>query len=142
MTIKSLDHYNIETARLEETVEFYTEVLGLSRGYRPSAIAVPGAWMYAGGHPCIHINEVSDELAGPTGPINHVAFEAANEPGDYDAMKALLAEQGLPFEESDSRPMIPLRQIFVHDPNSIRLELNYRDEPLTAETEGDTEGSR
>ncbi|MCE2525273.1 MAG: VOC family protein [Acidimicrobiia bacterium] len=136
MTINSLDHYNIETARLEETVEFYAEVLGLSRGYRPSSIPVPGAWMYAGGHACIHINEVSDDMAGPTGPINHVAFETANEPGDYDTMKADLAARGLPFDEADSRPMIPLRQIFVHDPNGIRLELNYRDQPLTADLEG------
>jgi len=135
MTINSLDHYNIETARLEETVEFYTEVLGLTRGYRPSSIPIPGAWMYAGGHACIHINEVGDDLSGPTGPINHVAFETANEPGDYDSMKAALAARGLPFDEADSRPMIPLRQIFVHDPNGIRLELNYRDQPLTADAE-------
>ena len=31
---------------------------------------------------------------------------------------------------NDSRPTIPLRQIFLHDPNGIRLELNYRDAPL------------
>lgn len=135
MTINSLDHYNIETARLDETVEFYTEVLGLSQGYRPASIPIPGAWMYAGGHACIHINAVDDDLSGPTGPINHVAFETANEPGDYDAMKADLAARGLPFDEADSRPMIPLRQIFVHDPNGIRLELNYRDRPLTADLE-------
>lgn len=135
MTINSLDHYNIETVRLEQTVEFYTEVLGLSRGYRPSSIPIPGAWMYAGGHACIHINEVSDDLSGPTGPINHVAFETANEPGDYDAMRATLAKRDLPFDEADSRPMIPLRQIFVHDPNGIRIELNYRDQPLTADVE-------
>ena len=135
MSINSLDHSNIETVRLDETVEVYTEVLGLSKGYRPTSIPIPGAWMYASGHACIHINEVDEEIPGPTGPINHVAFETANAPGDYDAMKATLAERGLQYEEADSRPMIPLRQIFVHDPNGIRLELNYRDAPLAAETE-------
>ena len=35
---------------------------------------------------------------------------------------------------NDSRPQIPLRQIFLHDPNGIRLELNYRDAPLVPES--------
>ena len=135
MTIKSLDHYNIQTARLGETVSFYVDVLGFSTGYRPP-VRGDGAWLYADGGPCVHINVVPHDMAGPTGPINHVAFETANEPGDFDAMQETLTEQGLPFDVSDSRPRIPLRQIFVHDPNGIRLELNYRDAPLTAETEG------
>ena len=129
MTINSLDHYNIQTARLDETVEFYTEVLGFSRGYRPG-VRGTGAWLYAGSRPYVHINVIDDDLAGPTGPINHVAFETANEPGDYEAMQQRLSERGLPFEANDSRPGIPLRQLFVHDPNGIRLELNYRDAPI------------
>jgi catechol 2,3-dioxygenase-like lactoylglutathione lyase family enzyme len=135
MTINSLDHYNIQTARLEETVAFYTDVLGFSNGYRPG-VRGTGAWLYAGGRPIVHINVVDADMAGPTGPINHVAFETANAAGDYEAMQARLAERGLPFEVNDSRPIIPLRQIFVHDPNGIRLELNYRDAPLVPETEG------
>ncbi len=135
MAIKSLDHYNIQTSRLEETVVFYTDVLGFSAGYRPG-VRGTGAWLYAGGYPYVHINAVDDDMAGPTGPINHVAFETANEPGDYEAMQEQLANRGLPFEVNDSRPRVPLRQIFLHDPNGIRLELNYRDAPLVPETEG------
>ena len=129
MTIKTLDHYNIQTARLQDTVAFYVEILGFSKGYRPG-VRGTGAWLYADGRPYVHINVIDDDLAGPTGPINHVAFETANEPGDFEAMQAKLAEHGLPFEVNDSRPRIPLRQIFLHDPNGIRLELNYRDAPL------------
>ena len=129
MSIKSLDHYNIQTAQLERTVEFYEDVLGFSRGYRPG-VRGTGAWLYSGGHPYVHINVIDDDMAGPTGPIHHVAFEMANEPGDFEAMQAKLAERGLPFEVNDSRPRIPLRQMFLLDPNGIRLELNYRDAQL------------
>ncbi len=133
MTINALDHYNIQTARLDETISFYVDVLGFSNGYRPG-VRGTGAWLYAGGRPCVHINVIDDDRSGPTGPINHVAFETANGPGDFEAMQANLTERGLPFDVNDSRPEIPLRQIFLHDPNGIRLELNYRDAPLTAES--------
>ncbi len=135
MTINSLDHYNIQTSRLDETVAFYTDVLGFSNGYRPG-VRGTGAWLYAGGRPIVHINVVDDDMTGPTGPINHVAFETANESGDYEAMQERLTGRGLPFDVNDSRPKIPLRQIFLHDPNGIRLELNYRDAPLVPGTEG------
>ena len=129
MLVKSLDHYNIQTAHLERTVEFYVDVLGFSKGYRPG-VRGTGAWLYSGGRPYVHINVIDDDLAGPTGPIHHVAFEMANEPGDFEAMRAKLAQGGLLLEVNDSRPRIPLRQIFAQDPNGIRLELNYRDAPL------------
>lgn len=135
MSINSLDHYNIQTARLDETVAFYVTVLGFSEGPRPR-VRGTGAWLYAGGRPYVHINVIDDDMTGTTGPINHVAFEAVNEPGDYEAMQQRLAERGQPFEVNDSRPNIPLRQIFLHDPNGIRLELNYRDGPLVPEPEG------
>ena len=95
MTINALDHYNIQTARLDETVEFYVDVLGFAKGYRPG-VRGTGAWLYAGGRPCVHINVIDDDMTGPTGPINHVAFETANEPGDYEAMQQRLTERGLP----------------------------------------------
>ena len=129
MLVKSLDHYNIQTAELERTVEFYVGVLGFSKGYRPG-VRGTGAWLYSDGCPYVHINVIDDDVAGPTGPIHHVAFEMANEPGDFEAMQAKLATHGLSFEVNDSRPRIPLRQMFLHDPNGIRLELNYRDAPL------------
>ena len=129
MAIKSLDHYNIQTAQLERTIEFYVEVLGFSRGHRPG-VRGTGAWLYADGRPYVHINVIDDDLTGPTGSIHHVAFETANEPGDFEAMQAKLTENGLSFEVNDSRLRLPLRQLFLHDPNGIRIELNYRDAPF------------
>ena len=35
MAIKSLDHVNIRTSKARETMNFYTEILDFSEGFRP-----------------------------------------------------------------------------------------------------------
>ena len=37
--ISGLDHVNIETSELEETIQFYEDVLGLENGERPPLIS-------------------------------------------------------------------------------------------------------
>jgi predicted enzyme related to lactoylglutathione lyase len=44
MSVGVLDHFNIRTRKLGETVRFYEEVLDLKKGERPN-FAFPGAWM-------------------------------------------------------------------------------------------------
>jgi catechol 2,3-dioxygenase-like lactoylglutathione lyase family enzyme len=122
MTVKLLDHVNIHTADLAGTVDFYVDVIGLSQGERPTTIGRPGAWLYCNGRPVIHLNEAEQSRRGDTGVIDHVAFETEG----YDDVAAKLTRRGVPFqtkELSDFR----IRQIFVHDPNGVKLELNFRD---------------
>ena len=120
MTIKALDHVNIETADLAGTVAFYTEVIGLSEGPRPS-ISRPGAWLYCGERPVIHLMQAEAGQEASTGPIDHVAFEAE----DFDGMAARLGARGLSYSTNEL-PDISLRQIFVRDPNGVKIELNFR----------------
>ena len=75
MTVKLLDHVNIHTADLAGTVDFYVDVIGLEQGERPTTIGRPGAWLYCGGRPLIHLNENEQSRPGGTGPIDHVAFQ-------------------------------------------------------------------
>ena len=42
-----LDHYNIRTNRLAETIRFYETVVGLKSGFRPQ-LPMAGAWLYGG----------------------------------------------------------------------------------------------
>jgi catechol 2,3-dioxygenase-like lactoylglutathione lyase family enzyme len=49
-----LDHVNIRTDRLDETVAFYRDLMGLEVGYRPN-FPYPGAWLYHDGRPIIHL---------------------------------------------------------------------------------------
>ena len=46
MSVGVLDHFNVKTTKLAETVKFYDDVLGLKPGDRPN-FAFPGAWRAA-----------------------------------------------------------------------------------------------
>jgi len=122
MTVKLLDHVNIHTANLAGTVDFYVDVIGLEQGARPTTLARPGAWLYCGGRPLIHLNENEQSRPGGTGPIDHVAFETEG----YERVASKLTERGVAFQAKEL-PDFSIRQIFVHDPNGVKLELNFRD---------------
>jgi catechol 2,3-dioxygenase-like lactoylglutathione lyase family enzyme len=75
MSVGTLDHYNVSTRKLKETVQFYEDVLGFTDGPRPP-FNFPGAWLYNSGHPVLHLNDISqtarqqppDSAPGPGGP--------------------------------------------------------------------------
>jgi catechol 2,3-dioxygenase-like lactoylglutathione lyase family enzyme len=124
MTLSRLDHYNIETVLPEETVAFYTEVLGLTNApERRPAVPQPGTWLLVGDHPAVHVNFVDRDRSGVTGSIDHVAFEGSG----YDDMRARLDELGVAHEVVES-PQFNLKQIYVFDPNGVRIEINIRGE--------------
>ena len=54
MLVDKLEHYNIVTEKLDETVEFYEKIVGLVNGDRPN-FKFPGAWLYAGKDPVVHL---------------------------------------------------------------------------------------
>src|SRR4051812_30467778 len=58
MSVGVLDHYNVSTHKLNETVQFYENVLGLKNGPRPP-FNFPGAWLYSEGRPVLHLNDIS-----------------------------------------------------------------------------------
>jgi catechol 2,3-dioxygenase-like lactoylglutathione lyase family enzyme len=122
MGLRSLDHYNIETTELGSTIAFYRDGLGMTLGNRPEA-PMPGVWLCVDDYPVVHVNVVPVAPAGDTGAVGHVAFEAA----DFGDVCERLECAGIPYEVVDSRPALPLRQIYVRDPNDIRIELNVRD---------------
>ena len=59
ISVGLLDHYNVSTRKLKETVQFYEDVLGFVKGPRPE-FDFPGAWLYSSGHPVLHLNDISD----------------------------------------------------------------------------------
>ena len=76
VSVGVLDHFNIRTRKLADTVRFYEDVLGLEKGARPN-FAFPGAWMYSEGKPVVHLVDISktDEPQKPdSGVVHHVAF--------------------------------------------------------------------
>ena len=122
MSVGVLDHFNIRTRQLAETVRFYEDVMGLEKGPRPN-FAFPGAWMYSEGKAVVHIVDISktDEAQKPdSGVVHHVAFASQG----FAGMKLRLKSKGMEFD-SRQVPGGDLWQIFVNDPNGVMIELNY-----------------
>jgi catechol 2,3-dioxygenase-like lactoylglutathione lyase family enzyme len=122
VSVGVLDHFNIRTRKLAETVRFYEDVLGLEKGPRPN-FAFPGAWMYSEGKPVVHLVDISPtgEAQKPdSGVVHHVAFASSG----FDGMRQRLNSKGMKFD-SRQVPGGELWQIFVHDPNGVMIELNY-----------------
>ena len=117
MPVHRLDHINIDTARLDETIAFYSEVLGLESRPKPSGNA--GAWLYLGSQAVVHLNVVDHPREARTGAFNHVAFDAT----DVDGLVAALEAAGHPHSVSH-RPDLGISQVLTADPNGVRVELN------------------
>ncbi len=120
MTLTMLQHVNIMTDKLNETIAFYKDILGFEMGDRP-AFDFPGAWLYCGPEAVIHLIGVDEQEAKGSGCIDHVAFAAKG----FHRYAAFLSEKGYKHETR----LVPgghLRQIFVRDPNEVLIELNFR----------------
>ena len=130
-----LDHFLVMTHDVDGTRDFYRDVLGFQQGFRPD-LGFLGHWLYLGDVAAIHIAEwdyTAHSLrlgilvtvpAQGTGVLDHVAFNA---PGNRHALLVeRLRAKGLSFHPHDS-PQIGLRQIFLEDPDRLKLELNFWD---------------
>ena len=135
MTLVSLDHCSIRTAKLHETCEFFVDIIGLEVGFRPE-FPFPGEFLYLGDQAVIHLVGIDKEdtsglintLGGETDPekldgsgaIDHIAFRANN----IEQMLKKLDENDFSYFQRKVTGM-DLFQIFLKDPNGITIELNY-----------------
>jgi catechol 2,3-dioxygenase-like lactoylglutathione lyase family enzyme len=121
VSIVSLDHINIRTAELARTTTFFTDVLGLTVGWRPD-FPFNGAWLYAGDKDLVHLVEVARPAAASKGSaLDHFAFAI----DDYEAAERALHAHGLAFQPSVS-PEGNIRQMFITELNGVTIELNCR----------------
>jgi catechol 2,3-dioxygenase-like lactoylglutathione lyase family enzyme len=122
MAILDLDHINIRTTDLARTRAFFTDVLGLTVGWRPD-FAFGGAWLYAGDKDVVHLVEVGRAGAASRGSaLDHFAFTI----DDFDDAKRRLDDAGLSYETGEA-PNGGIRQLFVTDLNGVTIELNCRE---------------
>ncbi len=134
MSLSSLDHCSIRTAKLDQTRDFYVDVLGMADGDRPD-FPFPGNWLYVDGHPVLHLVGIDaddpsglDEYLGTvdiaeldgSGAVDHLAFRAERP----DELKRLLDRLGVAYREREV-PGMGLFQIFLEDPNRVTIELKY-----------------
>lgn len=122
MAVTLIDHINIATDRLSDTVAFYEAVLGLTVGDRPD-FPFPGAWLYAGDRAIVHlVGTASAKLPCDGAALNHFAFESH----DYDQNVARLEAAGVTYK-AQGVPGWPIRQLFFNDPNGVTIELNHNE---------------
>ncbi len=117
MAIAGLDHITLNVAELEASLGFYVDVLGLRQGHRPPFDS-PGAWLYSGDRPIVHL--VTGRGGGATGAVDHIALRAEG----LAAMVARLAAAGI-AHEAFTVPGMGLKQIFIRDPDGVRIELTF-----------------
>jgi catechol 2,3-dioxygenase-like lactoylglutathione lyase family enzyme len=133
MPLTKLEHFLVLTDDIDATRDFYCQALGMRVGFRPP-LEFPGHWVYVGDTPCIHIAEwltytahsksksVSVSIrADGTGPVDHLAFVGE----DYDEVLARLEHYGV-HVRSNNPPGGAVRQLFLFDPNGVKIEINFR----------------
>lgn len=141
MPLSHIEHFLIAADDIEKTGEWYCRVLGMKEGPHPD-FGFPVKWLYLGERDIVHIGpsakqagenqkqylgRTSQDTGSGTGALDHIAFRAAG----LKLMMAHLKSQGIPFSERRASGQA-LYQLFLYDPNGIKIELNYD----AAEAEG------
>jgi catechol 2,3-dioxygenase-like lactoylglutathione lyase family enzyme len=129
-----LDHFAILSSDKDRTTRFYTEIVGLRVGFRPSDLSFPGIWLYAGDTPIVHVVFGRAIPSVPTGAVDHLSFRAE---GDADEMASLLKSTGIEFTKR-TLERTGITQIFFRDPDNVAVELNYPRTPVPAPEPGPT----
>lgn len=132
MPLTKMEHYLVLTDDIESSRDFYCDLLGMKEGFRPP-LDFPGYWLYLGDVPCIHIAEwdsyadYSNKVGIPvskrghgTGPLDHIAFNGTG----YEDLISHLNDNGVRYEQNIV-PGVGLRQVFLNDPDGVKIELNF-----------------
>tara|TARA_B100000678_G_scaffold272078_1_gene261254 strand:- start:189 stop:620 length:432 start_codon:yes stop_codon:yes gene_type:complete len=134
MPLEVMEHFNIRASNMEATKDFYCDVLGMRVGERPP-FDFPGYWIYLGETACVHLiaadsNPAMESYVGAkegnlegSGAIDHVAFRGSD-------VRAFVARAKAHDKEMIHRkiPEFGIHQIFIKDPDGIKIELNFRGE--------------
>jgi catechol 2,3-dioxygenase-like lactoylglutathione lyase family enzyme len=140
MPLSHLEHFLLQTADMEKTREWYVSVLGMRVGPSPD-FKFPVFWLYLGDKDVVHVTQggkdvsenrkkyVGQESQATTGSgaIDHLAFRAT----ELRGMMAHLKSLGIDFKQRRVDDQ-GLYQLFMFDPNGIKIELNS----AQAEAEG------
>ena len=119
--LTALNHVNIFSDRLDETVAFYSRVLGMVPGWTPD-FPVRVQWLYVGDQALVHVVEMKEARSVANVAVDHYAFTVT----DFDDTLRRLDAAECPYtllEMYEQR----IRQAFITDPNGVRIELNWRD---------------
>ncbi len=119
MAVTGMNHFTVLSDQLEQTVDFYKEVLQLEEGYRPP-LGFPGAWMYANGAAVLHIIAGRPLPDNRAGVLDHMAFSATGLPAVVEKLNSRGTEYTL-RRQNESNTW----QLFCFDPSGAKVELDF-----------------
>ena len=141
MPLSHIEHFLVAADDIDATRDWYARVLGMKPGPHPD-FGFPVHWMYLGERDIVHIGpsargageiqrkylgRTSQDAGSGTGALDHIAFRATG----LRAMLQHLKRAKVHFTQRRANGQA-LFQLFFHDPNGIKIELNYD----AAEAEG------
>lgn len=122
MTSLKIDHVNVRTTQLDAMIRWYTDALGLRSGPRPN-FPFPGAWMYAGDFPVVHLVGVDGEPgkgAESKLKLEHFAFRSTG----CLAFEARLTAMGETYKRRDLADF-KLAQLNLWDPDGNHIHVDF-----------------
>jgi catechol 2,3-dioxygenase-like lactoylglutathione lyase family enzyme len=131
--LSHIEHFLVQTADMAKTRDWYVRVLGMRVGPNPD-FKFPVCWLYLGDKDIVHITEggaqVSEnrkkyvgqesQATHGTGVLDHIAFRATG----LEKMLQHLQAEKIEFKQRQVNDQ-GLYQLFMYDPNGIKIELNY-----------------
>ena len=134
MPLSHIEHFLVAANDQEATRDWYRDVLGMAEGPHPD-FGFPVYWMYLDGRDVVHIGpsaakageiqkkflgRTSQDTGAGTGAIDHIAFRATGLRRTLEHLRA----HGIAFTQRRANGQA-LFQLFLDDPNGIKVELNF-----------------
>ena len=134
MPVSHIEHYLVAADNIDATRDWYARVLGMQSGPHPD-FGFPVHWMYVNHVDVVHIGpsakqaddiqkkylgRTSQDSGTGTGAVDHIAFRATG----LRAMLEHLRREKVAFSQRRANGQA-LFQLFLYDPNGIKIELNY-----------------
>ncbi len=134
MPVSHIEHILVVADDIDATRDWYARVLGMQSGPHPD-FGFPVHWMYIDGVDIVHIGpsakqagdiqkkylgRTSQQSEAGTGALDHIAFRATG----LRAMLEHLKREKIAFTQRRANGQA-LFQLFLYDPNGIKIELNY-----------------
>ena len=128
--IIGISHLAVRTRDLASTTAFYARVLGLQEVERPKSMDFPGTWIAVPtevGSAILHVYagaaaglDGTTHIGNDQGMIDHLALDARG----FHTLRERFRQFGLSWREQH-REGRSVWQLFVHDPNGIKIELSF-----------------
>ena len=124
------DHIALRCADTEKVKSFFTEIIGLTVGYRPP-FPFPGFWLYAEEKAVLHLfdrntnflknGQIHQDLVSPENNIvDHIALWC----DDYQKIMTKIQKNNLNFSETIT-PDSNIKQVFIQAPENLIVEIDF-----------------